>query len=43
LPSKKELRESDFEIILVDCTESPIQRPKKNRGNAIRASKNVTP
>ena len=43
LPSKKELRESDFEIILVDCTESPIQRPKKNRGNTIHGSKNGIP
>ena len=40
LPSKKEIRETDFDIILVDCTESPIQRPKKNSGNTIRASKN---
>lgn len=32
LPSKKELAESDNEIdvIVVDATESPIERPKKN-------------
>ena len=42
LPSKKELRESNFEVILVDCTESPIQRPKKNSGNTTRARKNGT-
>jgi hypothetical protein len=29
LPSKKALQGTDFEVILVDCTESPIERPKK--------------
>jgi len=42
LPSKKELRETEFEVILVDCTESPIQRPQKNRKSSIPASKNDT-
>jgi hypothetical protein len=31
LPPKKEIQESQFEIVLVDVTESPIQRPKKNK------------
>jgi len=43
LPSKKELREAEFEVILVDCTESPIQRPKKNSKNGIPARKSGTP
>ena len=35
LPGKKELAKDDikYEIILVDASESPIQRPKKNRKN----------
>ncbi len=42
LPAKKELREAEFEVILVDCTESPIQRPKKNSKNTTPARKNDT-
>lgn len=35
LPSKKILQESDakFNVVLVDATETPCQRPKKNRKN----------
>jgi len=40
LPSKKELREAELEVILVDCTESPVQRPKKNNKNGIPERKN---
>ena len=36
LPSKKALLEDDdLEIILVDVTESPIERPKKNKKSGI--------
>lgn len=33
LPGKKELLKSDveYEVILIDATESPIERPKKNK------------
>ena len=33
LPNRKELLENkgDFEVIVVDATESPIERPKKNK------------
>jgi hypothetical protein len=33
LPNRKELLENEgnFEVILVDATESPVERPKKNR------------
>lgn len=33
LPGRKELKKSDmaYEIILVDATETPIERPKKNK------------
>lgn len=37
LPGRKALTKSDheFEIILIDATESPIERLKKNSGNII--------
>lgn len=43
LPGKKALTKSDheFEIILVDASESPIERPKKNSGNIILERKNA--
>ncbi len=43
LPGRKALlkSENEFEIILIDATESPIERPKKNSGNFILEKKNV--
>ena len=37
LPGRKEVQKSDtlFEIIMIDATESPIERPKKNKRNTI--------
>ena len=37
LPGKKELLKSDaeYEIILIDATETPIERPQKNKENTI--------
>ena len=45
LPGKKALLKSDteFEIILIDATESPIERPKKNSANSTPARKKGTP
>ena len=45
LPGKKALLKGDheFEIILVDATETPIERPKKNKSSTTRARKNGTP
>lgn len=45
LPGKKALLKSDFEfeVILIDATESPIERPKKNSVDHIQAKKSVTP
>lgn len=41
LPGKKALlkSENNFEVVLVDATESPIERPKKNSENSIQAKK----
>lgn len=37
LPGKKELLKSDaeYEIILIDATETPVERPQKNKENTI--------
>ena len=45
LPSKRELAKADTQVIIavVDATEQETERPKKNSGKAIPASKNVTP
>lgn len=43
LPGKKALLEDDsIEVILVDVTECPIERPQKNKGNGTRAKRKDT-
>ena len=43
LPGKKALLEdNEIEVILVDVTESPIERPKKNNVSGIQAKRNNT-
>lgn len=44
LPGKKALLKSDyeFETILIDVTETPIERPKKNNENFIQAKRKDT-
>ena len=44
LPGRKALLKNDskFEVILLDATESPIERPKKNNANFIRVKKRDT-
>ena len=41
LPGRKELLKSDaeYEVILVDATETPVERPKKNKENTIQERK----
>jgi hypothetical protein len=45
LPGKKELLnlENNFEVILIDVTESPVERPKKNSETVIPAKGSDTP
>src|SRR5215210_6927991 len=45
LPGKKALRPSDtvFEIVLVDVSEQPIERPKKTKSGITAAKRNVIP
>ncbi len=44
LPGRKAPLKSDmeYEVILVDATESPIERPKKSKDDTIRGRKNST-
>jgi len=44
LPGKKALQPSDtvIEIVVVDATEQPIERPKKNNGDITAAKRNDT-
>jgi hypothetical protein len=45
LPSKRVMQkaDTDIEIVLIDVTEQPIERPKRGRKNGIPARKNATP
>ncbi len=45
LPRKKKLLESEAEpkVIVIDVTESTIERPKKNRKNPIQEKKETIP
>ena len=44
LPGKKELLKNDaaYEVILIDATETPVERPQKNKGNTILGRKKDT-
>lgn len=44
LPGRKALRQSEvvYKIIMIDATETPIERPKKNRSSSIQVRKNAT-
>jgi hypothetical protein len=45
LPGKKALlkNEAEYEVILVDATESPVERPKRGRKIGIQERKSDTP
>ena len=45
LPGRKALLKSDmnYEIVLIDATESPIERPKKSKNTTIQERKEGTP
>ena len=42
LPGRKALLKSDYEIILIDATETPIERPKKSKSTTIQERKKGT-
>ena len=45
LPGKKVLKESDtiIEVVLVDVSEQPIERPKKSKNGTTAAKRSATP
>ena len=43
LPKRREVSETDWTVVLVDATETPVERPKKNSGATIAGRKSVTP
>ncbi len=45
LPGKKKLQPSEtlIEVVLIDVTEQPIERPKKSRDDITAAKRSVTP
>lgn len=45
LPGKKALTKSDvnWSVVLVDVSESPVERPKKNSGSIIQGKRKSTP
>jgi hypothetical protein len=44
LPGKKKLLESDmeWEVVLIDATETPVERPKKNNDDATQEKRSDT-
>lgn len=44
LPGKKALLASniEYEVVVIDATETPIERPKKSNGNSTRVKRNAT-
>ncbi len=44
LPGKKQLlrAQSSVEVVLLDVTESPVERPQKNKGGSIQVRKSAT-
>lgn len=44
LPGRRALMKSDvdYEVVLVDATESPIERPKKNKNSITQARRKAT-
>jgi len=44
LPGRKTLANRDaYEVVLMDVTETPIERPKKNKKTFTRVKRNDTP
>jgi hypothetical protein len=44
LPGRKALLESniEYQVVVVDATETPIERPQKNKSTSTRGKRNVT-
>ena len=43
LPKRREVTETDWTVVLVDATETPIERPQKNKNITTVGRKSATP
>jgi hypothetical protein len=43
LPGRKAIKESHWDIVIIDVAEMPLERPKKNSAGITRVRKNDTP
>jgi hypothetical protein len=43
LPGRKVLKESHWDIVIIDVSETPMERPKKNSVGTTQARRNDTP
>ncbi len=43
LPKRREVTESDWTVVLIDATETPIERPKKSRNATTAANESAIP
>jgi len=43
LPKRREVTETDWTVVLIDVTETPIERPQKNSGTTTAAKRSATP
>ena len=43
LPKRKPLEDPEFNWVIIDVTETPIERPKKSKDCSIVAKSNITP
>ena len=43
LPKRREVEETEWTVVLVDVTETPIEKPKKRKSATLVAKSSVTP
>ena len=43
LPKRREVEETEWTVVLVDVTETPIEKPKKRKSTTLVAKSSVTP
>lgn len=43
LPKRREVEEAEWAVVLMDVTETPIEKPKKRKGATTAVNNNVTP
>lgn len=43
LPKRREISENDWTVVLIDATETPVERPQKNKSITTVGRKSATP